>query len=194
MAEDLFEIEAAPAPHGRAGAGEGRGADGGASEGASAGGGAGEGADGGRRAGGGDGEAAGGGASGAGLVNVLVRVRIEPGAGRAGVAGRRGRALRLRVAAPPGTDRALQAAGEVLARVLGVSDAQVEAAEPEAPAPRAAAGAGAHAGARETRLRVTGVDAGDVGRALDRAVTAGGAAPGPRPSHRGAAPGRHGSR
>jgi uncharacterized protein (TIGR00251 family) len=73
--------------------------------------------------------------------NVLVRVHVQPGARRAGVVGRHGDALKVRVTAPPVDGRANAAAIELLAAELGV------------PASTIAVVAGATA--RRKRLRIT---------------------------------------
>jgi uncharacterized protein (TIGR00251 family) len=52
-------------------------------------------------------------------------VHVQPGAGRPGVAGRHGEALKLKVAAPPVDGRANTAAVALLAEVLGLRPAQV---------------------------------------------------------------------
>jgi uncharacterized protein len=56
---------------------------------------------------------------------VVLRVRVQPGSGRPGVAGRYGDALKVRVTAPPVDGRATEAAAAVLAAALGVKPAQV---------------------------------------------------------------------
>jgi uncharacterized protein len=56
---------------------------------------------------------------------VVLRVHVQPGSGRPGVAGRHGDALKLRVTPPPVDGRATEAAAALLAEVLGVKPAQV---------------------------------------------------------------------
>ena len=56
---------------------------------------------------------------------VVLRVHVQPGSGRPGVAGRHGDALKLRVAPPPVDGRATEAAAALLADLLGVRPAQV---------------------------------------------------------------------
>ncbi len=55
----------------------------------------------------------------------VLRVHVQPGAGRAGVAGRHGDALKVRVSAPPVDGKANQAAAALLAEVLGLRAGQV---------------------------------------------------------------------
>jgi len=55
----------------------------------------------------------------------VLRVHVQPGAGRAGVAGRHGDALKVKVSAPPVDGRANAAAASLLAEVLGLKPAQV---------------------------------------------------------------------
>lgn len=117
---------------------------------------------------------------------IVVRVRLEPGPGRAVVAGRQGDALRVRVAAQPGTERAARAAGVALAELFGVGEDQVTAA-----------GGGEARRGRLVRLRVSGVDVGEARRTLERAVAvavAGTGAGGPRSRDRTEAPRRPGAR
>jgi uncharacterized protein len=54
-----------------------------------------------------------------------VRLRVVPGAGRAGVVGRHGDAWKVRVTAPPERGRANDAVVELLSAALGVSRASV---------------------------------------------------------------------
>lgn len=119
---------------------------------------------------------------------IVVRVRLEPGPGRAVVAGRQGDALRVRVAPPPGTERAARAAAEALAELLGVGPDEVT----EAGVMDAGAGGEARRG-RVMRLRVGGVDAEEARRTLERAV-AGAASRGPRARDRTDGPRRPGGR
>lgn len=56
----------------------------------------------------------------------VLAVHVQPGAGRSAVVGRHGRALRMRVAAPPVDDRANTAAGALLATELGVGERDIE--------------------------------------------------------------------
>jgi uncharacterized protein len=54
-----------------------------------------------------------------------VRLRVVPGAARAGVVGRHGDAWKIRVTAPPERGRANEAVVELLSATLGVSRASV---------------------------------------------------------------------
>lgn len=96
--------------------------------------------------------------------SVLLRLHVQPGAGRTAVVGRHGDALKVRVAAPPERGRANDACVALVASTLGVGAGQVELVS--GPSSRA------------KRVRVTGVDADDVRRLLGSAL-AGGSDAGP---------------
>jgi uncharacterized protein (TIGR00251 family) len=89
-------------------------------------------------------------------VSIVLRVHVQPAAGRAAVVGRHGDALHLRVAAPPVGGRANAAAAELVAEVLDVKPAQVELV------------GGDHS--RAKRFRVRGVNPDEVTRRLDLAL------------------------
>lgn len=55
----------------------------------------------------------------------MLQLRVQPGAGRAGVVGRHGDALKVRVAAPPIDGRANEAVLELIADELGIKSAHV---------------------------------------------------------------------
>lgn len=57
---------------------------------------------------------------------VVLRVHVQPGAGRSAVVGRHGDALKVRVAAPPIEGRANQAMLALLAEELGLAPDDVE--------------------------------------------------------------------
>ena len=56
---------------------------------------------------------------------IVLRVHVQPGAGRSAVVGRHGDALKIRVAAPPIEGRANEAARALLAETLGLPEADV---------------------------------------------------------------------
>jgi uncharacterized protein len=57
---------------------------------------------------------------------IVLRVHVQPGAGRSAVVGRHGDALKVRVAAPPIEGRANEAARSFLAEALGLAESDVE--------------------------------------------------------------------
>ena len=75
---------------------------------------------------------------------IVLRVRVQPGAGRAAVTGRYGDALALRVAAPPIEGRANAQCLEFVAEIFGVRKSQVELVSGEKN--------------RQKRLRVRGIE------------------------------------
>lgn len=87
---------------------------------------------------------------------VVVRLHVQPGAGRTAVSGRYGDALKVRVAVPPEKGRANDACVELLASTFGVPKAQVELVSGPSN--------------RSKRVRVTGVEVDDVRRLLDLAL------------------------
>ena len=93
---------------------------------------------------------------------VVLRVHVQPGAGRSAVVGRHGNALKLRVAAPPEGGRANEAVTALLTETFGVRAADIELAS--------------GASSRMKRFRLTGVDVDEFRTRLERAV-----AGGPRP-------------
>jgi uncharacterized protein len=78
----------------------------------------------------------------------VLRVRVSPGARRAGLAGLHGDALRVRVAAPPEGGAANRELVRLIAELLGVPSRDVEIA--------------AGAGARDKRVHVRGLGADEV--------------------------------
>jgi uncharacterized protein (TIGR00251 family) len=88
--------------------------------------------------------------------SVLLRLHVQPGAGRTAVVGRHGDALKVRVAAPPQGGRANDACAALLAGVLGVSQSAVELTS--------------GAESRSKRFRIDGLDAEDVRRRLELAL------------------------
>jgi uncharacterized protein (TIGR00251 family) len=86
----------------------------------------------------------------------VVRVHVQPGAGRSAVVGRHGTSLKIRVAAPPVGGKANDAAAEVLAETFGVKHKDVELVSGER--------------SRLKRFRVRGLDAEEVDAGLRRAL------------------------
>lgn len=78
------------------------------------------------------------------LDTIVLRLHVQPGAGRASVAGRHGDALHVRVAPPPVDNRANEACVAFVADLLDVPPSQVELVRGDK--------------SREKRLRVRGVD------------------------------------
>lgn len=58
--------------------------------------------------------------------SVVLRLHVQPGAGRTSLVGRHGDALKVRVAVPPEQGRANQACTELLAATFGLAEGQVE--------------------------------------------------------------------
>ncbi len=90
---------------------------------------------------------------------VLLRVHVQPRAGRTGVVGRHGDALKLRVAAPPVDDKANAAVLALVAATAGV--------------PASAVTLVSGGRSRSKRVRITGVDPGHLSAAIDSAIGAG---------------------
>ena len=88
--------------------------------------------------------------------DVFLRLHVQPGAGRAGVVGRHGDALKVRVAAPPRDGRANDACIALIAETLGAKAADVELVSGQT--------------SRTKRVRVRGVEAEDVERLLEGAL------------------------
>lgn len=111
---------------------------------------------------------------GADASGVVLRVHLQPGAGRSAVVGRHGDALKVRVAVPPERGRANDAAAALLAATFGVPAGSVELVS--------------GAGSRSKRFALRGVEPGAFRAALERVVgeaDRGNAGPGPgvlRPS------------
>src|SRR5688572_7865913 len=88
--------------------------------------------------------------------DVVLRVHVQPGAGRTAVVGRHGDALKVRVAAPPEAGRANDACAALLAETFGVAPAKVSLTS--------------GATSRLKRFRLAGVDADDFRRRVELAV------------------------
>lgn len=87
---------------------------------------------------------------------IVLRLHVQPGAGRTAVTGRYGDALKVKVAAPPEQGRANDACAELVAKVAGVKRADVEVVS--------------GASSRSKRVQVSGVDADDLARLLGLAL------------------------
>ena len=85
--------------------------------------------------------------------DVVLRVHVQPGAGRTAVVGRHGQSLKLRVAAPPEGGRANDAVRDLLAETFGLAAGAVELTS--------------GASSRMKRFRLTGVDVDDLRRRLE---------------------------
>jgi uncharacterized protein len=91
--------------------------------------------------------------------DIVVRVHVQPGAGRTAVVGRFGDALKLKVGAPPEGGRANEAVATLLATTLGVGRDSVNLTS--------------GASSRTKRFRVGPVDVEESRRLLAEAVAAG---------------------
>lgn len=95
---------------------------------------------------------------------VVLRVHVQPAAGRSAVVGRHGDALKVRVAAAPEGGRATEACAALLADTFGVTRAQVELVSGPS--------------SRSKQFKLSGVDPAGFATRLDRLVGAGAARPG----------------
>ena len=93
---------------------------------------------------------------------VVLSVHVQPGAGRSGVVGRHGAALKVRVAAAPEGGRANTASADLLAETFGLESAQVELVSGPS--------------SRSKQFKLSGVDVDAFRTQLERAV--GGTRPG----------------
>jgi uncharacterized protein (TIGR00251 family) len=89
-------------------------------------------------------------------VSTRLRLRVAPGAARAGVVGRHGEAWKVRVSAPPEAGRANDAVIELLAETLAL--------------PRASVTLVSGHGARDKIVELAGLDAGEIDRRLSTAA------------------------
>jgi uncharacterized protein (TIGR00251 family) len=96
---------------------------------------------------------------------LVLRLHVQPGAGRTAVVGRHGDALKVRVAAPPEGERANAACIDLVASIFGVKAAAIELT--------------AGADNRTKRISVAGVERQDAVHHLEAAIEAGNARPGP---------------
>src|SRR3954463_15764052 len=88
---------------------------------------------------------------------IVLRLHVQPGAGRTAVVGRHGDALKVRVAAAPEGGRANEACLSLIGETLGVKADQLELTP--------------GASSRSKRVRVTGLAPTDVARRLEDAIT-----------------------
>lgn len=95
---------------------------------------------------------------------LVLRVHVQPGAGRSALVGKHGNALKVRVAAPPVGGRANEALLALLAHDLGVKAEQVTLLSGET--------------SRSKRVKVAGIDPDEAARLIEDAVAAGNAPPG----------------
>ena len=90
----------------------------------------------------------------------VIRLHVQPAAGRTAIAGRFGDALKVKVAAPPEGGRANEACSALLAETFGVKANAVELLSGES--------------SRTKRFAVSGVEEDDVRRLLEQALGQGG--------------------
>ena len=88
--------------------------------------------------------------------SVVVRVHVQPGAGRTAVVGTHGDALKVRVAAPPEKGRANEACAALLASVLGLKASEVALSSGDA--------------SRSKRFTIAEADAEEIRRRLELAL------------------------
>jgi len=89
---------------------------------------------------------------------LVLRLHVQPGAGRTAVVGRHGDALKVRVASPPEGARANQACVSLLATTFGLKEAQV--------------GLVAGSASPSKRVRITGVEPDELRRLLVECLAA----------------------
>jgi uncharacterized protein (TIGR00251 family) len=87
---------------------------------------------------------------------VVLRVHVQPGAGRTAVVGRHGDAVKVRIAAPPQGGRANEASAALLAETFGVATANVQLTS--------------GATSRSKRFRIAPIEVDDFRRLLERAL------------------------
>ncbi|MGI8684344.1 MAG: DUF167 domain-containing protein [Acidimicrobiales bacterium] len=87
---------------------------------------------------------------------VVLRLHVQPGAGRTAIVGRHGDALKVKVAVPPEKGRANEACVALVASTLGVAKGAVELVSGPA--------------SRTKRVRITGVEVDEVRRLLGVAL------------------------
>lgn len=87
----------------------------------------------------------------------VIRLHVQPGAGRTAVVGRHGDALKVRVAAPPEKGRANAACAALLAEALGVAESDIELTSGES--------------SRSKRFAVSGLEEDELRKRLELALT-----------------------
>lgn len=97
---------------------------------------------------------------------VVLRVHVQPGAGRTAVVGRHGTSLKVRVAAPPEGGRANEACRSLIAETFEIPASRVELTS--------------GASSRMKRFRLEGVSLEEFRARLDRVVDEGNTATGPK--------------
>ena len=98
-------------------------------------------------------------------VNIVIRVHVQPSAGRSAIVGHHANALHVRVAPPPADGRANRACVELLAELFDRPASSVELVSGER--------------SREKRFRVKGVTLSDARHNLAEALDKAGSRPGP---------------
>ncbi|HZN15227.1 MAG TPA: DUF167 domain-containing protein [Acidimicrobiales bacterium] len=88
--------------------------------------------------------------------DVVLRLHVQPGAGRTAAVGRHGDALKLKVAAPPTGGKANDACLAFVAELFGVKADQVELTQGQS--------------SRTKRVKVTGIEADDARHLLATAL------------------------
>ena len=94
----------------------------------------------------------------------VLRVHVQPGAGRTAVQGRHGEALKVSVAAPPEGGRANDAVVKLLAETFGIPTSAVELVSGDS--------------SRAKRFHLAGLEVDDVRERLEQALAQAGRRPG----------------
>jgi uncharacterized protein len=95
--------------------------------------------------------------------DVVLRLHVQPGAGKTAAVGTHGDALKVRIAAPPTGGRANEAALAFVAELFGVGKDQVALTHGDS--------------SRTKRVKVTGVDADEARKLISLALGSGNAGP-----------------
>lgn len=88
--------------------------------------------------------------------DIVVRLHVQPGAGRTAVSGRHGDAVKIKVAAPPTGGRANEACVALVADLFGVEKSAVSLTHGES--------------SRTKRIKVTGIEPDDARKLLASAL------------------------